>query len=75
MGQLAGLKRRKLALEMLGSAVQAGLNSRNSQVSSNIGSDEMGTKRQRSETEETTDGMGEKSGDAPLLKKTKTEPQ
>lgn len=31
LGQLAGLKRRKLALEMLGTAVQIGLNKRNSE--------------------------------------------
>ena len=71
MGQLAGLKRRKLALEMLGSAVQAGLNSRKPQAN-NIGADDMGQKRQRSETEETTDDVNE---DGPVLKKTKTEPQ
>lgn len=75
MGQLAGLKRRKLALEMLGSAVQAGLNSRNTQGSSNTGSNDMGAKRQRSETEETKDDMDGKSRDGPFLKKTKTEPQ
>jgi hypothetical protein len=33
LGQLAGLKRRKLALEMLGAAVQSGLNKREAQES------------------------------------------
>lgn len=36
LGQLAGLKRRKMALEMLGTAVQEGLNDRISQAESKI---------------------------------------
>jgi len=75
MGQLAGLKRRKLALEMLGTAVQAGLNNSRIAQTSSTGSEEGGTKRQRSETEETTEGVDETSRDGPAVKKTKTDPQ
>ena len=45
LGQLAGLKRRKLALEMLGAAVQSGLNKRDAEAAK----EEEGNKRKRSE--------------------------
>ena len=57
LGQLAGLKRRKLALEMLGAAVQTGLNRR---IASD--SDDGDKKRSR-----------EGEDDAPATKKAKTE--
>jgi hypothetical protein len=55
LGQLAGLKRRKLALEMLGAAVQAGLNKRaeRARISEQDSvTDSASKKRSRSEEEE-----------------------
>ena len=54
LGQLAGLKRRKLALEMLGAAVQTGLNHKKA-LNSRI---EQGRKRQRSSDEPPKDAEG-----------------
>ena len=70
MGQLAGLKRRKLALEMLGTAVQVGLNKR---LGDNKPKDsEASTKRQRESSE---DGDSKEADEAsePAAKKTRTE--
>lgn len=49
LGQLAGLKRRKLALEMLGNAVQSGLNKRDKETKKFSGEteSEAGAKRSR----------------------------
>lgn len=85
MGQLAGLKRRKLALEMLGAAVQAGLNSSSSssqlsESNAGIKSDDNSNKRQRSSMNEHKTGASSAASSAesqengpPLAKKTKTE--
>ena len=69
LGQLAGLKRRKLALEMLGAAVQAGLNQRLGETSPK--QDEASKKRKLD-----FEGGAEKSEDTakePAMKKTKIE--
>jgi hypothetical protein len=72
MGQLAGLKRRKLALEMLGAAVQAGLGNRISE--SNTVAPETSKKRQRSSTEEESpDDANATQEDGAVAKKTKVE--
>lgn len=72
MGQLAGLKRRKLALEMLGAAVQAGLSSR--VVSeTNAAAPETSNKRQRSAENENLVDVNETEVDGPITKKSKTE--
>lgn len=71
LGQLAGLKRRKLALEMLGAAVQAGLNQRLGETSPK--QDEASKKRKLDFEGE---GGAEKSEDTakePAMKKTKLE--
>ena len=49
LGQLAGLKRRKLALEMLGKAVQSGLEKR---IDDSSSSNESGDTKKRSRDEE-----------------------
>ncbi len=71
MGQLAGLKRRKLALEMLGAAVQAGLSSRSSETT--MSTAEAGSKRQRNEVDATSDDTTEKRQDYPAAKRNKTD--
>jgi hypothetical protein len=70
MGQLAGLKRRKLALEMLGAAVQAGLNSRLA-AEANTNQGKGSSKRQRSKDD--TDGKSEEASHEPASKKSRTE--
>ena len=76
LGQLAGLKRRKLALEMLGAAVQVGLNKRVATESSSSNgkqSSEGSNKRQRDPEEGDPETKEEVSADEPAAKKMKTE--
>jgi hypothetical protein len=72
LGQLAGLKRRKMALEMLGKAVQNGLNKKLSE-SSTTESEEGANKRQR--TSDDGDEKGEDTAEEPATKKSRTEPE
>ena len=51
LGQLAGLKRRKLALEMLGSAVQSGLNKKDAELKQKEGSNKRASKDNSAEPE------------------------
>ena len=65
LGQLGGLKRRKLALEMLGAAVQSGLDAQQQQQEK---SGNTAAKRTRDDNEQQEDKAAE-----PPAKKTKTE--
>ena len=51
LGQLAGLKRRKLALEMLGAAVQAGLSTRFSDSAAGLFSQTASSNKRQREAE------------------------
>lgn len=72
LGQLKGLRRRKLALKMLGEAVHSGLNKKQSASGGDVEQDDSATKRKREEG-------GEGEGDAaetfvePSLKKARTD--
>ena len=72
LGQLAGLKRRKLALEMLGMAVQSGLKKRDKEeAKKEAGSPEnLKRKRQDDDNNNTTDSIAK-----PGTESIKTEPQ
>ena len=72
LGQLAGLKRRKLALEMLGMAVQSGLKKRDKEeAKKEAGSPEnLKRKRQDDNNNNTTDSIAK-----PGTESIKTEPQ
>lgn len=65
---MAGLKRRKLALEMLGAAVQTGLNRRKAMASRS----EKGKKRQRDDGEVSEENI-DNSGEASSPKKARVE--
>jgi hypothetical protein len=75
LGQLAGLKRRKLALEMLGNAVQSGLTKRDKEakkVSSETES-EAATKRSRDSLDaETSPEDADTEVEEPAAKKART---
>jgi hypothetical protein len=84
LGQLAGLKRRKLAMGLLAAAVQSGLNKRDAEGKqlAAVGADaaaaaaskvEGGTKRSRDETETVTGGELEETTEEPAAKKSRTE--
>ena len=64
LGQLAGLKRRKTALEMLGAVVQKGLNKRIPEI-----------KKSNKRQHESNDNVGESEGasEAPVSKKARTD--
>jgi hypothetical protein len=69
LGQLAGLKRRKMALEMLGAAVQAGLNKRLSETN---GKQKERSNKRRRESDD-GDGKNEEAAEDPAAKKSRTE--
>jgi hypothetical protein len=75
LGQLAGLKRRKLALEMLGNAVQSGLNKRDKETKkvSDEKESEAGTKRSRDSLDaETLQEDADTEVEEPAAKKSRT---
>ena len=78
MGQLAGLKRRKLALEMLGAAVQSGLNNKKRATSIEPkgiqSAEKTSTNRQRQEEEVDipSEQNDENNDEGPVTKKAKT---
>jgi len=72
MGQLAGLKRRKLALEMLGAAVQTGLNKR-ATIESKVGQIAETSNKRRQGVEDTPSEQSVENKDkGPVTKKAKT---
>lgn len=73
MGQLAGLKRRKLALEMLGAAVQAGLDKRSVVRSKTVDTDIASNKRSRDDQNHLLEVEGQKEDGGPETKKAKVE--
>ena len=77
MGQLAGLKRRKLALEMLGAAVQSGLNNKKRATSIEPkgiqSAEKTSTNQQRQEEVDTPSEQNDENNDeGPVTKKAKT---
>jgi hypothetical protein len=70
MGQLAGLKRRKLALEMLGAAVQVGLDKRGGVQPRGKDTE---VANQRSHGAENESSKGKDEDDGPATKKAKTD--
>jgi hypothetical protein len=75
LGQLAGLKRRKLALEMLGNAVQSGLNKLDKETKkvSSETEGEAGTKRSRDSLDAETPQEGaDTEVEEPAAKKSRT---
>jgi hypothetical protein len=75
LGQLAGLKRRKLALEMLGNAVQSGLNKHDKETKkkSDEKESEAGTKRSRDSLDtETPQADADTKVEEPAAKKSRT---
>jgi hypothetical protein len=71
MGQLAGLKRRKLALEMLGAAVQAGLNKRGGSESKAQSVGEASNQRALGTENESSGRESESKEEGPATKKAK----
>jgi hypothetical protein len=68
MGQLAGLKRRKRALEMLGFAVQRGIEQRDSEVSAAATEDVKEAKSSVKRERELNEGEGEDMKESPSKK-------
>lgn len=72
LGQLAGLKRRKLALEMLGAAVESGLKKREREerrkIKGNSGSSPENLKRKRSEDSTSPSKTEDKAKEPPTKK-------
>jgi hypothetical protein len=71
MGQLAGLKRRKRALEMLGFAVQRGIDQRDSEQASAVAKDEV--KADKSSLKREREGDEGEEMKASPIKKVKVE--
>jgi hypothetical protein len=80
LGQLAGLKRRKLALEMLGAAIQAGLDKQdagrkggNDVASSTVGAQKRKLEVEDKQSEQKKEQPAEAEHDEPAAKKMRTE--
>ena len=71
MGQLAGLKRRKLALEMLGAAMQMGLNKRVT-TESKVQIAETSNRRSQGVEVVSSEQNDENEDEGPVTKKAKT---
>ena len=71
LGQLKGLRRRKLALKMLGEAVQSGLNKKDSVALNETKEGEPTVTRKRKVNDDNEDG-NENNGDESTNKKRRT---
>jgi hypothetical protein len=75
LGQLKGLRRRKLALKMLGEAVHSGLQKKDSVLGKGSKADDSLNKRKREEEEEgeEKEEKAKESSEEPIFKKARTD--
>lgn len=73
LGQLKGLRRRKLALKMLGEAVHSGLQKKDSALGNDSKPDDSLKKRKRESEGEETDEKAKETSEEPIFKKARTD--